>query len=107
MKFKLLLITLSLITGTGVGLAFGLARCGKYQQGYDSAISDISNGRVASLPPTHDLGALSKSYEAGQRDAEENTAKCTLKLAHAGRCWIPCNEAADCVAKNGRERVQQ
>lgn len=105
LKFKLLII-LSLLIATVIGLLIGRT-AGKYQRGYDSAISDISNGRVASLPSTHDLGALSKSYEEGQRDAEENTAKCTLRLAQAGSCWLPCSSESDCLEKNGRREVEK
>lgn len=41
------------------------------------------------------------AFVEGQRDVTAYVEDCTLELAHAERCTIPCSGDSDCVAKNG------
>lgn len=52
------------------------------------------------------LGRMSVNTERVRIEAfnalERAIAECSLNEAHAGRCFIPCADVADCMAKNGR-----
>lgn len=44
-----------------------------------------------------------RAYEEGLDAMVEVIAGCTLEMAAAGQCWIPCGGDSDCLAKNGRK----
>jgi hypothetical protein len=44
---------------------------------------------------------IHNAFVEGQRDVTAYVEDCTLELAHAERCTIPCSGDSDCVAKNG------
>lgn len=52
---------------------------------------------VAAYVVGHDRG-----YDTGANNTVRTIAACTLEMARAERCWIPCEEFDDCMAKNGQ-----
>lgn len=58
---------------------------------------------LASAHRTAERRSLLRYYAAGQLQMEQWVADCSLEEARAGKCFIPCNTASDCLEKNGVE----
>lgn len=97
MKLKLAIATLTILAVALLAWASVRSRANCYGRGYQAGLADST--RI-------DLTATTSAYQHGKSDAENNLAKCSLKLAHEGACWLPCANEQDCLEKNGRSKLE-